>query len=120
MEEFIDSLSKRLASAVSRRDMLRITSQMLVGAFVAATGIERVWATPAPPGSSQCGAVQQALQLGIGDYQVSKFGTRKQWLSLLTNGAGKASQAHLITGTCSSCIVEQFRNNVLVAQQTSC
>ena len=69
MEELIDSLSKRLAAAVSRRDMLRIASRTLVGAFVASTGIAKVWgailASPAGSGSSQCGAVQQALRFKI-------------------------------------------------------
>ena len=97
---------------------------MFLGAFAAATGINKVWAAipgvAAPSGTSQCGAVQQALQLGIGDYVEAIFGTRKQWLSLLTDGATQATQAALITESCSSCIVDQFRNNVPVAEQTSC
>src|ERR1700733_2775477 len=75
---------------------------------------------PPRPGSSQCGAVQQALQLGIGDYNKTKFGTREQWLKLLSASAGKASQAKLITPACSQCIVSQFQAKVPVAQQVSC
>ena len=53
MEHFIDSLSKRLAAAVSRRDMLSIASRALLGAVVATTGVGKLWAAiadaAAPP-----------------------------------------------------------------------
>jgi hypothetical protein len=41
MDHFIDGLSKRLAPAVSRRNMLSVTARTLFGAFVAHTGIDK-------------------------------------------------------------------------------
>jgi len=62
MERFIDHLSKRLAKAVSRRDMLSITSRTIFGTLVSSTGINKLWASNTTLGisSSQacpsCGA----------------------------------------------------------------
>ena len=71
MQELIDSLSKRLATAVSRRDMLRIGSQTFLAAFVSSAGIGKLWAavgsSPGGVNSSACGAVQRSIQLAIGD-----------------------------------------------------
>ncbi len=42
MDEFLDLFSKRLASAVSRRQMLGIASRTLLGVFVASSGIGKL------------------------------------------------------------------------------
>lgn len=70
MDEFLDSLSKRLANAVSRRDVLRITSQTLFAVIATSTGITKLWAAGTSKSgggvnSSACGAVQQSIQLGV-------------------------------------------------------
>src|SRR5438876_126784 len=64
MDHFIDDLSKRLATAVSRRNMLTIASRTLFGAFVAHTGVGRLLASSATTLSSSqvclgCGTCQQ-------------------------------------------------------------
>ena len=64
MEHFIDDLGKRLANAVSRRDMLSITARTFSAAFLSSTGIGKLWASSnANPNSTQvcpsCGTCQQ-------------------------------------------------------------
>src|ERR1700740_1100053 len=64
MEHFIDDLSKRLAGAVSRRDMVSSTARTCFVAFVSSTGIGRLCASSATTQSSSqacptCGTCQQ-------------------------------------------------------------
>jgi hypothetical protein len=70
MDEFLDSLSKRLAGAVSRRDALRIASQSVFAVFATSTGITKLWAAGTSKSggtinTSACGAVQQSIQLAV-------------------------------------------------------
>ena len=56
MENFIDNLSKQLATAVSRRDTLRISLRAIGAAFLGFTGIATAWAqTQCPKGQTKCG-----------------------------------------------------------------
>jgi hypothetical protein len=123
MEHFVDDLSKRLAKAVSRREMLSISSRTLFTAFVASTGIGKLWAhtiDEGRTGSSQCGAVQLAVQLGVGDYDATTYHTHREYIGDVRDRVATVRDARLISADCGTCIVRQFVDGVPVSQQTSC
>ena len=64
MEYFFDDLSKRIATAASRRDMLSITARTCFAAFLSSTGIGKLWASSTKALSSSqvcpgCGTCRQ-------------------------------------------------------------
>lgn len=124
MERFFDDLSKRLAKAVSRREMLKITSRTLASSFFSTLGINRVWAqssasnVPGLPGSSVCGAVQLAIQLAFPD--PSSYTNHGQYVSAIARSASVAQSAMVITSECSGCIVSQFAEGNPISQQQVC
>ena len=123
MGHFIDDLSKRLANAPSRRDMLSITSRTFIAAFISSTWIGRLWANTTSTsaggeGSSSCGAIQKAVQLAFPD--PTKFNNHGGYVSSVAHSVSAAQNANLITNTCSECIVAQFGQNIPVGQQQAC
>src|ERR1700682_3934300 len=52
MEKFVDNLSRQLANAVSRRDMLGIASRTIFTGLLASTGIGQLWARDRASNSS--------------------------------------------------------------------
>jgi hypothetical protein len=123
MEHFIDDLSKRLTTAVSRRNMLSIASRTLFGALVTHTGIGRLWAgststSAGGVGSSSCGAVQKSIQLAFPD--PTKYRNHGQYVSNVAGSVSVAQDVSLITESCSGCIVSQFGRGVPTDQQQSC
>jgi hypothetical protein len=125
VERFIDSFSRRLATAVSRRDMLRIASGTVIGALASVSGISRVWAASASgrPGginSSQCGAVQQAAQLAIGNYNSTTYKNKLAYDTAVAEFLIPAFDTRLIDLGCSVCIGGQFVEGIPVASQRPC
>ena len=122
MEKYIDSFSKRLATAVSRREMLSIASRAVLGAFVASTGIGRVWAAattpPAGVNTSPCGALQSIVQTLVGNKTLSQ--TKQVYVATVLTYLHAATQGDLVDATCSSCISSQFKDLTPIANQTSC
>src|ERR1700756_986253 len=100
MEHFVDGLSKRLAYAVSRRDMLSITSRTLFGAFVTSTGVGKLWAgststSAGDMGSPSCGAVQNAVQRAFPD--PTKYSHHGAYVSSAAKSVSAAQDANMIT-----------------------
>lgn len=137
MPHFMDVFSKRLAAAVSRRDMLRIASGALVSATLASTGITPVWArTPRPGGlnSSICGAVQKSIQLGSQtlaaanvppdqDEEDEDDRTHRSSQKLARHARRLtriARKARLIDEDCVECIISQFEAGTPVFEQYAC
>ena len=122
MEHFIDDLSKKLAGALSRRDMLRVTGRSFFAALVASTPIGKMWASTTTSagdvGSSSCGAVQRVAQLAFPN--PTKFSNHGSYVSAVASSVSAALDATLITKTCSECIVGQFGSSVPVNQQQLC
>lgn len=60
MERLFDDLSKRLAKAVSRRDMLTVTSRTVLGTLFASTWVGKLWGRTAAVASTSpsCGTCQ--------------------------------------------------------------
>ena len=122
MERFIDSFSKRLATAVSRRDVLRMTSQTMFGVLLSAAGIRSVWAASSGggTGTSACGAVQQSIQLAVGNDDPTKYANRGTYVSAVAKRTSVAVTGALITDDCADCIVAQFAEGIPVASQSAC
>ena len=123
MDHFIDDLSKRLANAPSRREMLSITSRSVIAAFISSTWIGRLWANTTSTsagdvGSSSCGAVQKAVQLAFPD--PTKFKNHGAYVSSVARSVSAAQDANLITDGCSGCIVSQFAQSISVPEQQLC
>lgn len=123
MERFFDDLSKRLAKAVSRREMLNITARALAGTLLSSAGIEKLWsqssATSASGvGSPICGAVQQAIQLGFPN--PSQFTNHGQYVGTIAQATTSAENAGFITTDCAGCIISQFARGLPVSQQQKC
>jgi hypothetical protein len=122
MERFIDSFSKRLATAVSRRDVLRMTSQTMLGVMLSATGIRSVWAASShgAVGRYACGAVQHSIQLAVGNYDPSKYANRGAYVREVAKRTSVGVTGELITEDCAECIVSQFAKRIPVASQAAC
>jgi hypothetical protein len=124
MDEFLDSLSKRLASTLTRREMLRIASGTVFGALALSTLISRVWGKTAPapggPNSSTCGAVQNTIQLALGDEDPARYKDHHEYVRAVERFAHRSVEGELITKECSDCIVGQFRASVSIASQYPC
>ena len=71
-------------------------------------------------GSSQCGAVQQAVQLAIGDFSNGRYSTHQEYLETVSLWIDTARRAHLVSEDCAECVRSQFRVETPVAQQASC
>src|SRR5208282_1451331 len=135
MEHIFDLLSKQLAKAVTRRDAARILARGLFGAFLTGAGLKSGWSLtqartagtgpepvlPVPSAvSDPCGAVQEAIQLAVGDNDPDKYANYTDYVQAATNYAQVALDGGLITETCAGCILDQFIESVPVGQQVAC
>ena len=123
MDQFIDNLSRQLVSAVSRRDLLRISIRAMFTAFVASNPLIKSWATGTgilggTVGSSSCRAVQKSIQIAFADR--SGDSNHGQYISAIARSASVAQNANIITDACSSCIVDQFARKIPIVQQQTC
>jgi hypothetical protein len=122
MERFIDDLSRQLSTAVSRRDMVNITSKAIVAALLPSIGISKLWGqsfgSSKRGGSSACAGVQRATQLGFPD--PSQYPNHGAYIKAIAHSVVAAQKAQLIAEDCSECIVEQFAEEVPIGQQKSC
>jgi hypothetical protein len=71
-------------------------------------------------GTPQCGGVQQAVQIAIGDENTGTYRNHGAYVSAVSALVNQALKGNLITGACPGCIVNQFARDVPVANQSSC
>ena len=124
MERYFDDLSKRLAKAVSRREMLTIASRTLLSTFFASSGLEKVWAQSpytsavGDIGSSTCGAVQKSIQLAFPES--NRYTNHGQYISAIAQFTTTAEDEGFITAHCGGCIISQFAEVTTIPQQQNC